>query len=52
MEPGKLIIGEEGIVTDFAGMWFTLSVIALFTAALFAFAFEDQTDVDLIEDPA
>jgi len=46
------VFGEEGVVTDFAGMWFTLSVIALFTAALFAFAFEDQTDVDLIEDPA
>ncbi len=38
------VFGEAGIVTNFAGMWFTLATIALLTAALIAFAFEDETD--------
>ncbi|HBW84409.1 MAG TPA: hypothetical protein DEF79_10270, partial [Gammaproteobacteria bacterium] len=37
------VFGEAGVVTNFAGMWFTLSAIALLTAALVAFAFRDET---------
>lgn len=37
------VFGEAGVVTNFAGMWFTLATIALLTAALVAFAFEDET---------
>lgn len=38
------VFGEAGVVTNFAGMWLTLAVIALFTALLVAFAFEDETE--------
>jgi MFS family permease len=37
------VFGEAGVVTNFAGMWFTLATIALFTAALVAFAFKDES---------
>jgi len=37
------VFGEEGVVTNFAGMWFTLATIALLTAALVVFAFKDET---------
>jgi MFS family permease len=37
------VFGEAGVVTNFAGMWFTLAAIALFTALLVAFAFEDES---------
>ena len=37
------VFGEAGVVTNFAGMWFTLAAIALLTAALVAFAFRDET---------
>lgn len=37
------VFGEAGVVTNFAGMWFTLAAIALLTAALVVFAFEDET---------
>ncbi|MCG8414338.1 MAG: MFS transporter [Pseudomonadales bacterium] len=37
------VFGEAGVVTNFAGMWFTLATIALLTAALVAFAFKDET---------
>jgi len=37
------VFGEAGVVTNFAGMWFTLATIALLTAALVTFAFEDET---------
>lgn len=37
------VFGEAGVVTNFAGMWFTLATIALLTAALVVFAFEDET---------
>lgn len=40
------VFGEAGVVTNFAGMWFTLAAIALFTAALVAFAFRDETQAD------
>jgi MFS family permease len=40
------VFGEAGVVTYFAGMWFTLAAIALFTAALVAFAFRDETQAD------
>ena len=38
------VFGEAGVVTNFAGMWFTLATIALLTAALVAFAFKDETE--------
>lgn len=38
------VFGEAGVVTNFAGMWFTLAAIALLTAALVVFAFEDETN--------
>jgi phosphatidylglycerophosphatase A len=37
------VFGEAGVVTDFAGMWFTLATVALLTAALVVFAFKDET---------
>jgi len=37
------VFGEEGVVTNFAGMWFTLAVIALITTVLFSFAFRDES---------
>jgi hypothetical protein len=37
------VFGEAGVVTNFAGMWFTLATIALLTAALVIFAFKDET---------
>lgn len=40
------VFGKAGVVTNFAGMWFTLAAIALFTAALVAFAFRDETQTD------
>lgn len=40
------VFGEDGVVTNFAGMWFTLSIIALLTSGLVAFAFRDETEED------
>ena len=37
------VFGEAGVVTNFAGMWFTLAAIALLTAALVAIVFRDET---------
>jgi amino acid transporter len=37
------VFGEAGVVTNFAGMWFTLAIIALLTAALVMIAFKDET---------
>ena len=37
------VFGEAGVVTDFAGMWFTLAAIALLTLVLVAFGFADET---------
>jgi len=37
------VFGEAGVVTNFAGMWFTLAAIALLTAALVATVFRDET---------
>jgi MFS family permease len=36
------IFGEQGVVTNFAGMWFTLAAIALITTALFSYSFRDE----------
>jgi len=38
-----IVFGEEGVVTNFAGMWFTLSAIALITTVMFGIAFKDET---------
>ena len=38
------VFGEAGVVTNFAGMWFTLAIIALLTAALVAVSFRDETE--------
>lgn len=40
------VFGEAGVVTNFAGMWFTLATIALLTAGLVAFAFKDETKAE------
>ena len=37
------VFGENGVITNFAGMWFTLSAIALVTTVFFATMFEDET---------
>jgi len=37
------VFGEEGVVTNFAGMWFTLAAIALITTVLFALTFRYET---------
>lgn len=37
------VFGEAGVVTNFAGMWFTLATIALLTAALVVVGFRDET---------
>jgi nucleoside transporter len=37
------VFGEAGIVTNFAGMWFTLSIVALVATFLIVVAFEDET---------
>jgi len=37
------VFGEAGVITNFAGMWFTLAGIALITTILFAFSFRDET---------
>tara|TARA_Y100001933_G_scaffold222233_1_gene232706 strand:- start:627 stop:872 length:246 start_codon:yes stop_codon:yes gene_type:complete len=36
------LFGEAGVVTDFAGMWLTLSVIALTTSVVFFVAFTEE----------
>ena len=38
------IFGEAGVVTNFAGMWFTLSLIALFTTVFFATGFREEPE--------
>ena len=43
--------GEAGVVTDFAGMWFTLAALALLTTALIVFAFEDETEGEIALQP-
>jgi hypothetical protein len=42
------VFGEAGVVTDFAGMWFTLAAIALITTVLVGFAFEDETQGEIV----
>ncbi len=42
------VFGEAGVVTDFAGMWFTLATIALLTSLLVGFAFEDETEAEVL----
>lgn len=37
------VFGEAGVVTNFAGMWFTLATIALLTTLFFSVAFRDET---------
>ena len=46
------VFGEAGVVTDFAGMWFTLAAIALITTVLVGFAFEDETQGEIVLQPA
>ena len=41
------VFGEAGIVTNFSGMWFTLSLVALVATFLIVFAFEDETVAEL-----
>ncbi|HJO10541.1 MAG: MFS transporter [Gammaproteobacteria bacterium] len=43
------VFGEEGVVTNFAGMWFTLAAIALITTVLFGLAFRDETQGETAE---
>ena len=40
------VFGEAGVVTNFAGMWLTLATIALLTALLVAFLFEDESGIE------
>jgi nucleoside transporter len=37
------VFGTAGVVTDFAGMWFTLALIALVSTGLFAAYFRDES---------
>ncbi len=37
------VFGEEGVVTDYAGMWFTLAAIAFLTTIGFGMYFRDET---------
>lgn len=37
------VFGENGVVTNFAGLWFTMAAIALVTTVLFSLAFRDET---------
>ncbi len=37
------VFGEAGVVTDFAGMWFTLAIIALLTTVFFGLLFQDES---------
>jgi len=46
------VFGEAGVVTNFAGMWFTLAVIALLTTLFFCVAFRDETQDDPSESAA
>ena len=39
------VFGDAGVVTDFAGMWFTLAIIALLSTMLMALAFVDEAEV-------
>ena len=43
------VFGEDGVVTNFAGMWFTLAAIALITTVLFGLAFRDETQGEIAE---
>ena len=43
------VFGENGVVTNFAGMWFTLAAIALITTVLFGLAFRDETQGEITE---
>ena len=43
------VFGENGVVTNFAGMWFTLAAIALITTLLFGLAFRDETQDEIAE---
>ena len=38
------VFGEDGVVTDFAGMWLSLAAIALVTSAVFFVAFTDEAE--------
>ena len=38
------VFGEAGVVTDFAGMWFTLAAVALLTSVVFMIAFTEEAD--------
>ena len=44
------VFGEAGIVTNFAGMWFTLAIVALVATALVIVAFEDETVAESADD--
>ncbi|MEQ8953895.1 MAG: MFS transporter [Gammaproteobacteria bacterium] len=37
------VFGEAGVVTNFAGMWFTLSIIALLSTLFFGALFKDES---------
>lgn len=41
------VFGENGVVTNFAGMWFTLAAIALVTTVLFSLTFKDETEGEI-----
>ena len=38
------VFGEAGVVTDFAGMWFTLAAVALLTSVVFMIAFTEESE--------
>jgi len=42
------VFGEQGVVTNFAGMWFTLAAIALITTVAFSIAFRDESEGDAV----
>ena len=45
--PGATVIVQgtsTGVVTDFAGMWFTLAAVALLTSVVFMIAFTEEAE--------
>ncbi len=46
------VFGEAGVITNYAGLWFTLAAIAMVTTLLFALLFREETEPDAVPVPA
>ncbi len=44
--------GEAGVITNYAGLWFTMAAIALLTTLLFVLLFREQPEPEAVPVPA